>query len=354
MQVHIPLKKTVDNSYNITIDALEPTHFDTKVAIITNPKVAGLHLGYLLSKITAKELYIITVPDGEEYKNQDSINLILESLFNHRFNRKSMLIAFGGGVIGDMTGFAASIYQRGINFVQIPTTLLSQVDASVGGKTGMNNSYGKNLIGAFHQPKAVYIDPHFLTTLPKPEFSAGIAEVVKMAVTFNKEFFEFLESADLNNAQILQEAIKLAVQTKANVVAQDEKEHGLRAALNYGHTFGHVIENETKYKKYLHGEAVAIGMVMANEMSVALGLMSEEEASRVKRLLQKYDLETSYALSDAQSFYETFFLDKKSSDANVTFILPVGIGGVSMPNDIQRELVISVLERHASSAMESL
>jgi len=349
MQVNIPLKKTVDNSYSITIDTTPKLHFDTKVAIITNPKVAGLHLGYLLTKITAKELYIITVPDGEEYKNQDSVNLILESLFNHRFNRKSMLIAFGGGVIGDMSGYVASIYQRGIDFVQIPTTLLSQVDASVGGKTGMNNSYGKNLIGAFHQPQAVYIDPHFLTTLPKREFGAGVAEIVKMAVTFNKEFFEFLENADLQEPSTLQEAIKQAVQTKANVVAQDEKEHGLRAALNYGHTFGHVIENQTQYKKYLHGEAVAIGMVMANETSVALGLMSEDEALRVKKLLQKYELSTSYIIENAESFYETFFLDKKSSDTNVTFILPVGIGGVSMPNDIKKELVISVLEMHGES-----
>jgi len=143
----------------------------------------------LLSKISAKELYIITVPDGEEYKNQASIDLILESLFTHRFNRKSMLIAFGGGVIGDMTGYVASIYQRGIDFIQVPTTLLSQVDASVGGKTGINNAYGKNLIGAFHQPKAVFIDSYFLSTLAKREFGAGIAEIIKMAVTFNKDFF---------------------------------------------------------------------------------------------------------------------------------------------------------------------
>jgi len=344
MQVNIPLKQVVDNSYDITIDTIKPVHFDTKVAIITNPKVAGLHLGYLLSKITAKELYIITVPDGESYKNQDSINTILESLFNHKFNRKSMLIAFGGGVIGDMTGYAASIYQRGINFVQIPTTLLSQVDASVGGKTGMNNSYGKNLIGAFHQPKAVYIDPHFLATLPAREFGAGVAEVVKMAVTFNREFFDFLESSDLKDPEVLQEAIKQAVQTKADVVAQDEKENGIRAALNYGHTFGHVIENETKYKKYLHGEAVAIGMVMANETAVKMSLMSEIEANRIKSLLEKYNLPTSYSISDAESFYETFFLDKKSSDSTITFIIPVGLGGVKITDSCDKELVLSVLE----------
>ena len=345
MQVNIPLKQLIDNSYDITIDTIENVHFDKKVAIVTNPKVAGLHLAYLLSRISAKELYIITVPDGEEYKNQASVDLILESLFNHRFNRKSMLIAFGGGVIGDMTGYVSSIYQRGIDFVQIPTTLLSQVDASVGGKTGINNAYGKNLIGAFHQPKAVYIDPHFLSTLPKREFGAGVAEIVKMAVTFNKDFFEFLESADLHDEALLQEAIKQAVETKADVVAKDEKEHGLRAALNYGHTFGHVIENETNYKTYLHGEAVAIGMVMANETAVAMGLMTQEEAQRVKKVLQKYDLPTSYKIKDIDAFYETFFLDKKSSDASVTFIIPVGIGGVKITDEIDKELILSVLKK---------
>ncbi|MDQ7068592.1 MAG: 3-dehydroquinate synthase [Sulfurimonas sp.] len=344
MQVNIALKQVVDNSYDIAIDTIKPIHFDTKVAIVTNPKVAGLHLSYLLSKITAKELYIITVPDGEEYKNQDSVNLILESLFNHKFNRKSMLIAFGGGVIGDMTGFAASIYQRGIKFIQIPTTLLSQVDASVGGKTGMNNSYGKNLIGAFHQPKSVLIDPHFLTTLPAREFSAGVAEIIKMAVTFNKEFFEFLESADLSDAAVLQDVIKQAVQTKASVVAKDEKEQGIRAALNYGHTFGHVVENETKYKKYLHGEAVAIGMVLANETAVKMGLMSTYEALRVKNLLQKYSLPVSYEISNSDSFYETFFLDKKSSDSSITFILPVGIGDVKITDSCDKSLILSVLD----------
>ena len=345
MQVNIPLKQIIDNSYDITIDTIEKKYFDKKVAIVTNPKVAGLHLAYFLSKISAKELYIITVPDGEEYKNQSSIDLILESLFNHRFNRKSMLIAFGGGVIGDMTGYAASIYQRGIDFVQVPTTLLSQVDASVGGKTGINNAYGKNLIGAFHQPKAVYIDPHFLSTLPKREFGAGVAEIIKMAVTFNKDFFEFLEKADLHDKKVLQEAIKQAVETKADVVAKDEKEHGLRAALNYGHTFGHVIENETHYKTYLHGEAVAIGMVMANETAVAMGLMREEEAQRVKNLLEKYNLPTSYVIKDVNSFYETFFLDKKSSDASVTFIVPVSIGGVKITDTVDKELILSVLSK---------
>ena len=343
MQVNISLKKIVDNSYDIEIGTIPKIHFDTKVAIVTNPKVAGLHLAYLLSKISAKELYIITVPDGEEYKNQQSINSILESLFNHRFNRKSLLIAFGGGVIGDMTGYASSIYQRGIDFIQIPTTLLSQVDASVGGKTGMNNSYGKNLIGAFHQPKVVYIDPYFLKTLPSREFSAGVAEIIKMAVTFNKDFFEFLKKADLKDEKVLQEVIKKAVQTKADVVAKDEKEHGIRAALNYGHTFAHVIENETAYKTYLHGEAVAIGMVMANQVSVKMNLMSKKEASDIKILLEKYNLPTSYEIKDAESFYETFYLDKKSSDADITFILAVGIGDVKITDKCDKNHILDVL-----------
>jgi 3-dehydroquinate synthase len=244
-----------------------------------------------------------------------------------------------------MTGFASAIYQRGIDFIQIPTTLLSQVDASVGGKTGMNNKYGKNLVGAFHQPRAVYIDPYFLTTLPKREFGAGVAEIVKMAVTFNKEFFEYLEGADLHDKDVIQEVIKQAVQTKANVVAKDEKEHGIRAALNYGHTFGHVIENETGYKKYLHGEAVAIGMVMANEMAIKMNLMNEREALRVKDLLQKYNLPTSYTIKDTKKFYETFYLDKKSSDSSITFIIPIGIGDVTITDKVDVGTVMCVLNK---------
>ena len=344
MKVAIELKKVVDNSYDITIDTLPKLQFDSKVAIVTNTKVAGLHLKYLLERIEAKELYIVTIQDGEEYKNQQSIEYILEALFNHKFNRSSMLIAFGGGVIGDMTGYAASIYQRGIDFVQIPTTLLSQVDASVGGKTGINNKYGKNLIGAFYQPKAVYIDAYFLSTLPKREFAAGVAEIVKMAVTFNKEFFEFLERHDLGDEDNLKLAIKYSVETKARVVSEDEKERGLRAALNYGHTFGHVIENETNYKKYLHGESVAIGIVMANRLAERLGMLSSEEAKRIKSVLERYDLPTSYAIEDVESFYEAFFLDKKSGDSKIKFILPRGIGDVEIRDDIAKEDVIAVLK----------
>ena len=345
MLVNIPLKKIVDNSYDIIIDTLPNLHFDKKVAIVTNTTVSKLHLNYLKEHLDAKELHVVTLQDGEQYKNQQSVDEILNFLFENRFNRKSLLIAFGGGVIGDMTGFCASIYQRGIDFIQIPTTLLSQVDASVGGKTGMNNRYGKNLVGAFHQPQAVYIDSYFLKTLPKREFGAGFAEIVKIAVTFNKDFFKFLQSADLTDEHILQEVIKKAVSTKASVVAQDEKEHGIRAALNYGHTFGHVIENETKYKKYLHGEAVAIGMVMANELAVKMDLMNKDEAQTIKELLLKYDLPVDYEIKDVEKFYKTFFLDKKSSDTSITFIIPYGIGDVKISDECSKELLISVLEK---------
>lgn len=344
MQVDIHFNQKLDYDYTVYIDALEQLHFDKKVAIITNPKVAGLHLHTLLSKLTAKEIYIITVPDGENYKNQTSVDFILENLFNHRLDRKSLLVALGGGVVGDMTGYVASIFQRGIDFIQIPTTLLSQVDASVGGKTGINNTYGKNLIGAFHQPSAVYIESAFLQTLPKREFSAGVAEIIKMAVTFDNAFFDWLLDASLYEKKHLQEAIKKSVETKAGVVAADEKEQGIRAVLNYGHTFAHVIENETGYRRYLHGEAVAIGMQMANRLSVALGLMQERELEQIEGLLKHYHLPTHYEIKDVEKFYDGFFLDKKTYNTKIKFILAKGIGSYVMRDDIDKALVLDVLQ----------
>jgi len=341
MVVNISLPNT---SYDITIDKLSNLKFDTKVVIVTNPTISKLHLDYLKSKIDAKDISVVTIPDGEQYKHMQTIEDILEHCFVNKLNRSSLLIAFGGGVIGDMTGFCASIYQRGIDFIQIPTTLLSQVDASVGGKTGINNKFGKNLVGAFHQPQAVYIDSSFLDTLPKREFSAGVAEVIKMAVCFNADFFEWLEKNDLRDKININIAIQKSVQTKAWVVSQDEKEKGLRAALNYGHTFGHVVENETKYEKYLHGEAVGIGMIIANNVSVKLGIMSEDEALRVKTLLEQYDIPTNYKINDIEDFYEHFFLDKKAQDNKIKFILPVGLGDCRITNEVSKDIVIDVLK----------
>ncbi|MFW5990387.1 MAG: 3-dehydroquinate synthase family protein, partial [Campylobacterales bacterium] len=225
------------------------------------------------------------------------------------------------------------------------TTLLSMVDASVGGKTGVNTRFGKNLIGLFNQPSAVYIDTEFLSTLPKREFSAGVAEIIKMAVTFDEEFFGFLEKNSLYEEAVLKYAIKRCVELKAKVVSEDERERGSRALLNYGHTFGHVIENLTSYKTYLHGEAVSIGIVMANELSNKLGLMSENEAKRVFNLLQKYDLPTDFTVSSVEEFYDKFFLDKKSMDNNISFILPKKLGSATILSSVDRATIIKTLEQ---------
>lgn len=348
MQVNVVLNKQSSKDYSVHIGKLEKLVFDTKVLVVTNSTVAALHLETLKNHIAAKELHTIILPDGEMYKNFESLNLILNACFEHRLDRQSLLIAFGGGVIGDMTGFAASIYQRGINFIQIPTTLLAQVDASVGGKTGINNSYGKNLIGSFWQPRAVYCDSTFLQTLPKREFAAGVAEIIKMAVTFDKNFFEWLERHDLNDETNLKIAIHKSIAIKADVVSQDETEKGIRAVLNYGHTFAHVIENQTHYSTYLHGEAVAIGMVMANTLAIKLNLLSAEDALRIKALLERYELPTHYKIDSLEIFYDAFFLDKKSANDKITFILAKGIGGNEMRSDVPKETVLKALgESHA-------
>jgi len=345
MIVPIVLAQTQSIKYDITIDALPQLNFDTSVVVVTNPTVSGFHLEKLLSSLTANQLNIVTIPDGEGYKTLETVENILNECFEYKLDRKSLLIAFGGGVIGDMTGFTASLYQRGIDFIQIPTTLLSQVDASVGGKTGVNNQYGKNLIGAFYQPKAVYIDPEFLKTLPPREFSAGIAEIVKMAVMFDRSYFEFLKSADFTNEETLKEVIKKSVELKAWVVNQDEKEAGIRAVLNYGHTFGHVVENETNYTRYLHGEAVSIGIIMANALAIELDLFTKEEADDVKALLEKSLLPTEYTIKDVDDFYEHFFLDKKSAKGSIKFILPNGLGHHKMVSSIDEDIVKKVLRQ---------
>ncbi|WP_067176240.1 3-dehydroquinate synthase [Sulfurospirillum sp. UCH001] len=348
MQVNVVLNKQSSKDYSVHIGKLEKLVFDTKVLVVTNSTVAALHLETLKNHIAAKELHTIILPDGEMYKNFESLNLILNACFEHRLDRQSLLIAFGGGVIGDMTGFAASIYQRGINFIQIPTTLLAQVDASVGGKTGINNSYGKNLIGSFWQPRAVYCDSTFLQTLPKREFAAGVAEIIKMAVTFDKNFFEWLERHDLSDETNLKIAIHKSIAIKADVVSQDETEKGIRAVLNYGHTFAHVIENQTHYSTYLHGEAVAIGMVMANTLAIKLNLLNAEDALRIKALLERYELPTHYKIDSLETFYDAFFLDKKSANDKITFIFAKGIGGNEMRSDVPKETVLKALgESHA-------
>ena len=350
MIIPIRLVRESATEYDITIGDLPKLSYDRKVAIVTNPTVSALHLERVLEKIEAPQLEVVEIPDGEEYKNMDTILSILDRLFQARFDRKSLLIALGGGVVGDMTGFASSIYQRGIGFVQIPTTLLSQVDASVGGKTGVNNKYGKNLVGSFYQPEAVYIDPAFLETLPPREYAAGIAEVIKMAVMFDEEFYGFLSSHDLRERDNIEKTIAKSVALKASVVNRDEKENGIRAVLNYGHTFGHVVENETGYSRYLHGEAVSIGMVMANTLAVELGLLDPSEAEAIEKLLIDNSLPTRYRIEDIDSFYDHFFLDKKSAGGKIKFILPGGkIGTYRIVDDIDEESVKRALKIYNGS-----
>ena len=344
MKVRIDIPPSKRRSYDILIDEIPQLTFDSNIAIITNDTVAPLHLDRVVKKIDAPGIATVIVKDGEEYKNLQTIETILDRLFEARLDRSSTLIALGGGVIGDMTGFSASIYQRGIDFVQIPTTLLSQVDASVGGKTGVNNRFGKNLIGSFYQPKGVYIDTNFLKTLPKREFNAGIAEIIKMAVMFDRDFFDFLKRHDISGDETaLKEAIAKSVTIKADVVAQDELEKGIRSVLNYGHTFAHVIENETGYKCFLHGEAVAIGMVMANTLAQKLGLLGKEEAEEIRELLQFYELPVTYGIEDIDSFYDHFFLDKKTKKGNIAFILPDHIGTFKILKGIDEKIVKEAL-----------
>ncbi|MDR2905524.1 MAG: 3-dehydroquinate synthase [Helicobacteraceae bacterium] len=345
MKIHIDLRKNIDESYDITFGDLPLLEFDRKVAIVTNTTIAKLHLQTLKSKVKAREIYEIILEDGEQYKNFETINSILNKLCEFRFDRKSLLIAFGGGVIGDMTGFAAAIYQRGIDFLQIPTTLLAMVDASVGGKTGVNNNFGKNLIGSFNQPIAVYVDQSLLKTLPKREFNSGAAEIVKMAATLDKDFFEFLESCDLNDSDDLQKAIAKSVKIKADIVSKDEKENGLRAVLNYGHTFGHIIELETGYSKFLHGECVAMGMVMANNLANLLNLITKEELKRINNLLVKFNLQTKYEVNNTEEFYNKFFMDKKTKNNKIRFVLPKSIGGFEFVDDAPKDVVIEAIKR---------
>ena len=267
-----------------------------QVMIVSNTTVAPLYIDKVKSLLTDFEVCEVILPDGEQYKNLDTVNQIFTSLLENRFDRSSTLIALGGGVVGDMTGFAAASYQRGVNFIQIPTTLLSQVDSSVGGKTGVNHPLGKNMIGAFYQPKAVIIDVDTLDTLPNREFSAGMAEVIKYGLLGNENFLSFIE----NNVDFLMnkkkstliDAIYQSCNDKANIVAEDELEAGKRALLNLGHTFGHAIENSMGYGNYLHGEAISIGMYMAAVMSEKEGFIDQSQVSRVKSILENCELPT--------------------------------------------------------------
>jgi 3-dehydroquinate synthase len=299
--------------------------------IVTNETVAPLYLEKTQSMLSGLKNEVVTLPDGEKYKNLEVLNQIYDGLLRNRFDRNTTIIALGGGVVGDMAGFAAASYQRGVHLIQIPTTLLSQVDSSVGGKTGVNHALGKNMIGAFYQPRAVIADTDTLDTLPDRELSAGLAEIIKYGLICNDEFFDWLEKNMplllARDKKTLNYAIEVSCQTKADIVAADERESGKRALLNLGHTFGHAIENAMGYGEWLHGEAVGAGMCMAAEMSNQMGWMSDQDTKKTTRLIEQAKLPCKAPESmDAEKFIELMSVDKKVLDGVLRLVLMKGIG----------------------------
>lgn len=328
----------------IKIGELDNIICNNKVLIVTNNNIIGFHKQKLLNKIIANDVFICEIDDGEQYKNMKTLEFILDTAFKYNLDRKSLMIAFGGGVISDMVGFAAGIYKRGIDFINIPTTLLAQVDASIGGKSGINNIFGKNLIGIFNQPRSIHIDMDFLDTLPRREFVSGISEIVKIAVCFDKEFFMWLKNANLfYNKNDLEFAIIKSAKIKTMIVSKDELESDIRIGLNYGHTFGHIIELFGNYDKYLHGECISIGMCMANELAIRLNKLSKEDSEIIKSLLRRFNLITKYKVYDIEKFYRYLFLDKKNINNSLRFIIPVGIGKMEIVENISKELIFEVL-----------
>jgi 3-dehydroquinate synthase len=350
-----------ERSYDIVIGnavlgeiggALLQFGFSKRIALVSNPTVYGLY-GDAVSGSLGKagfELVEIILPDGEEYKNLASVEKIYEKMLRARLDRKSALVALGGGVIGDITGFAASTYMRGIDFIQLPTTLLAQVDSSVGGKTGVNHALGKNMIGAFWQPRLVWIDTDTLLSLPKRELLAGLAEVIKYGVIWDEELFEFIEAGrerilGLDRASLMR-LIARSCEIKADVVSRDEREAGLRAILNYGHTIGHAIETITGYKRFLHGEGVAIGMHIEAKLSKMLGMIGEGEVERIRRLLESYGLPFDIPEgTDLDGLLSAMQLDKKTVSGELKFILPEKIGSVRIHKGVSQEEILRALKR---------
>lgn len=297
-----------------------------QICIVSNETVAPLYLAKLKRGLGRKNIIEVILKDGEQYKNLDAVITIFDALINARFNRDAVVVALGGGVVGDIAGYAAASYQRGVACVQIPTTVLAQVDSSVGGKTGVNHPQGKNMIGAFHQPQAVLIDLDVLESLPAREYSAGLAEVIKYGLINDEAFFIWLEknmdAIMAHDRVTLSEMIAHCCRNKAQVVAADERESGQRALLNLGHTFGHAIESLTQYQRYLHGEAIAIGIVMAAHLSNILGYITTEYIDRITTLLERAGLPTRLgARLSNNAIYEAMLLDKKVAKGELRLIV---------------------------------
>lgn len=326
-----------------------PNLAQKRVMIVTNTTVAPLYLAQLTATLEGAGVKVakVVLPDGEAYKNWETLNLIFDALLTERAERKTTLIALGGGVIGDMTGFAAACYQRGVPFIQIPTTLLSQVDSSVGGKTGINHPLGKNMIGAFYQPKVVLADTDTLKTLPARELSAGLAEVIKYGLIRDAEFLAWLEA---NMAKLraldpaaITHAIHRSCEIKAQVVGEDEREGGLRAILNLGHTFGHAIETGMGYGVWLHGEAVGAGMVMAAQASQRLGWLGEADVARIRAIIRAAGLPDVAPDLGVDKYLEYMGHDKKVEGGRMRFVLLRRLGEAVISSDVPADVLEAVL-----------
>ena len=331
---------------------LAPHIRSRQVMIVTNDTIAPLYLESIRQQLSHFDTAAVILPDGEQYKTLDTLNSIFTALLEQRFNRDCTLVALGGGVVGDITGFAAASYQRGVAFLQIPTTLLAQVDSSVGGKTGVNHPLGKNMIGAFHQPGCVIIDTDTLDTLDDRQLSAGLAEVIKYGLIRDAGFFDWLETnmtaLRARDKQALAYAIERSCSIKAEIVAADECESGQRALLNLGHTFGHAIETCTGYGNWLHGEAVATGMLMAADLSARHGWVSTETVQRTKQLLQSAALPTSPpAEMNEVQFMNLMAIDKKVVEGELRLVLLKGIGDAIVTGDYKAELLGETLRSAA-------
>jgi 3-dehydroquinate synthase len=349
-----------DRSYPIFIgsrlavaELLLPYIKGQQVMIVSNTTVAPLYLaGYQQALEDAGKLVKSCIlPDGEQYKTLDTLNLVYDALLSARFNRDCTVLALGGGVVGDMAGFAAASFQRGVSFVQVPTTLLSQVDSSVGGKTGVNHPLGKNMIGAFKQPAVVLADMAQLETLPDRELSAGLAEIIKYALIRDLDFLQWLEvqmpKLVARDPVLLAEAVYRSCEHKARIVAADEHEHGERALLNLGHTFGHAIESHMGYGTWLHGEAVAVGMLMAADLSMRLGWLTAEDVARVKCVLLAAQLPVDPPVMSEQDFLGLMMQDKKVLAGQLRLILLKALGVGEIVKGVDPQLLSQTLtQRH--------
>ena len=335
-------------------ELVTPHVHGSQVMIVSNDIVAPLYLQQAKALFADFQCQTVILPDGEQHKTLNDLNLIYDALLSNHFDRYCTLVALGGGVVGDMTGFAAASYQRGVNFIQIPTTLLAQVDSSVGGKTGVNHPLGKNMIGAFHQPSCVLADIETLNTLEDKQLSAGLAEVIKYGLIRLPDFLGWLEqNMDkllARDPEALSYAIEISCQCKADVVAADEHEAGVRALLNLGHTFGHAIESGAGYGNWLHGEAVGIGMLMAADLSMRENWLTEQDVQRVENIIKAAKLPVKLpTMMNYQTFMDLMRVDKKVRDGKINFVLYNALGDAKVTHDFSAEHLRQTIERFQSA-----